>query len=135
MERTAIPAWEPALSVGNPELDRQHRRLLELARQAVEIAESGSDLRETFHRILNDITDLAFQHFAAEEEVLARNACPTFPEHKAEHDAYLEQLTRVLYQGTTGVDDRLALARLMRDFTSHHLRETDIESKSYMRAD
>ena len=58
-------------------------------------------------------------------------ACPTFPEHKA----YLEQLTRVLYQGMTGVGDRLALARLMRDFTSHHPRETDIESKSYMRAD
>ena len=121
------------MSVGNPELDRQHRKLIELACQAIELVESGSGLRETFHRVLNDITDLAFQHFAAEEETLARNACPTLGEHKAEHDAFLEQLTRVLYQGSAGVEDRLALAQLMRDFTQHHLRETDLESKAYLR--
>ena len=130
---SALPSWGPNLSVGNPELDRQHKKMLELARQTIELVESGSELRETFHRVLNDITDLAFQHFAAEEEVLARNGCPTLHEHKAEHDAYLEQLTRVLYQGSTGVDDRLALAQLMRDFTEHHLRETDLESKPYLR--
>lgn len=129
----ALPSWDPSHSVGNPELDRQHQRLLELAAQAIELAESGSPMRETFHRVLNDITDMAFQHFAAEEDLLARNGCPTLAEHKAEHDAYLEQLTRVLYQGSTGVDDRLALAQLMREFTSHHLRETDLETKPYMR--
>ena len=129
----ALPSWDPSQSVGNPELDRQHQRLLELAAQAIQLAESGSPMRETFHRVLNDITDMAFQHFAAEEDLLARNGCPTLAEHKAEHDAYLEQLTRVLYQGSTGVDDRLALAQLMREFTSHHLRETDLETKPYMR--
>jgi hemerythrin len=129
----ALPSWDPGQSVGNPELDRQHQRLYELAAQAIALAEGGSELRETFHRILNDITDLSFLHFAAEEEVLAHHGCPTLEQHKAEHDAYLEQLTRVLYQGSTGVDDRLALARLMRDFTQHHLGETDLESKAYMR--
>jgi hemerythrin len=121
------------MSVGNPELDRQHRKLHELARQAIELVEGDCDLRENFHRILNDITDLAFQHFAAEEETLARNGCPTLREHKAEHDDYLEQLTRVLYRGSTGDEDRQALAQLMRDFTEHHLRETDLESKAYLR--
>ena len=127
-----LSTWDPGQSVGNPELDRQHQRLLELAVQAIQLAESGSPMRETFHRVLNDITDMAFQHFAAEEDLMARNGCPTLAAHKAEHDAYLEQLTRVLYQGSTGVDDRRALAQLMREFTSHHLRETDLETRRYL---
>jgi hemerythrin len=125
--------WEPSLSVGNPEIDRQHMRLLALGRQAAELLEREQFSSELFHMLLNDITDAAFQHFAEEEELLARNHCPTLQAHKAEHEKYLEQLTRVLYAGAIGEMDRAGLAQVLRDWMAHHLRATDLPAKAYMR--
>lgn len=129
----AIADWEPGLSVGNPEIDRQHIRLMALGRRAAELLDQEQFSSELFHMLLNDITDAAFRHFAEEEELLVRNHCPTLQAHKAEHEKHLEQLTRVLYAGAVGEMGRAGLAQILRDWMGHHLRETDLPAKDYMR--
>lgn len=129
---SSLPNWNPELCVGNRQIDDQHRRLLLLGVQALGLLKEDSSMAQ-FHVVLNDLADLARKHFADEEQVLARNHCPSLEEHKAEHAAYLELLTEVCYQGTQHHPDRAGLERIVCEYLNHHVSETDMKCKAFMK--
>ena len=94
-----IPVWDPSLSVGNAELDEQHKLLLSLNQRATDLLtnKAGTHVRREFRHVLNEIVDLAEVHFAAEERILALNGCPNLAEHKTEHYQFIELLAELIY--------------------------------------
>ena len=130
-----LPVWDPSMSVGNAELDEQHKLLLALNQRAADLLndKAGAHIRREFRHLLNEIVDLAEVHFAAEERILALNGCPNLAEHKAEHYQFIELLAELIYQSMLKELKNKRLARLLSDYIEHHLRETDMSCREYMR--
>lgn len=64
----APPAWTPSLSVGNVGIDEQHKKLLLLAQQVVQLINAPlSANAQQLHGLMNDIVDLAWKTVATEE--------------------------------------------------------------------
>ena len=130
----SIPAWDPSLSVGNVEIDEQHKKLLLLAQQVVQLLNAPFPAStQQFHSLLNDVVDLVWKNVATEEKLLARNGYPDLAAHIAEHEAYLESIAEILYRTTQWNVDIAALAQILTEYTNHHLLETDPQSKEFMK--
>lgn len=132
MAELSIPDWSSELSVGNPQIDAQHRQLILLGQQAMELLHAPQPDARRFHQLLNDITDAVRLHFETEEAVLQANHYPLLGEHRAHHDRYIEQLTELLYDGTNGARNEAELARLTYELVVQHVVEEDLPLKAYM---
>lgn len=132
-----FPAWDPSLSVGNDELDDQHRKLLDLVRKVLWLAliEDDSSVRIKFVRIINEIVHLALNHFECEEKILALHGFQGLEKHKTEHDKYLNMLAELLYGATQDNLDLKAMAGLIAEDLYDHLLTADMECKEFMKHD
>lgn len=103
--------WNPRYSVGNEILDDQHRAILAqcnaLADHAVDVSPESD---QQFHTIFNELTARAREHFASEEKMLIRGACPTVEEHRSECEE-LEYLAAEII--TTDNFDKLELQKFL----------------------
>ena len=129
-----LPTWNPELSVGNPHLDDQHRRLLALGARACDLLDGAPGLRGEFHEILNDLTELANRHFFDEEMALARNHCPSLAAHKQEHEKFRDQLIDLVWNAEQGKLGTAALKEMLHTYLGVHLLEMDLPCKAYMKA-
>ncbi len=132
MTISQMPEWSQAMSVGNVLIDAQHRQLLGLGRQALELLQAPVLDPVRFHALLNDIADATRQHFETEEAILQAHQCPFLDAHRAEHDRYRERLTELLFDGIFGAGDRDGLARLIHELITEHVLQRDVPLKEYM---
>lgn len=79
--------WKNELSIGNVDIDNDHKTLLEVYSDLVDLIElKGS--REEFAEILSKMTDYTLKHFKKEEAYMQAFAYPKLKEHKKCHDDY-----------------------------------------------
>jgi hemerythrin-like metal-binding protein len=83
--------WSEKCSVGIPELDIQHRRLVELLGELMKCIQAG-DGDGSVAAALKELGRCAESHLQREELVLRVRGYPGYAEHKAEHDTYREKL-------------------------------------------
>ena len=77
--------WTAAMSVGHPDLDRDHQRLIRILNNLGINMELGN--RNVVEFILDDLADYAQVHFRREESHLERIGFPDLARHRAIHDA------------------------------------------------
>lgn len=128
-----IPQWSASLSVGNAKLDEQHITLLELGRDLMRLLDSGSSTEGLIHGALADIARQSRLHDALEECILDANRCPTLAEHKAVHQTARAQLAKLLSDVSRGAVAQSVLSGLIADWMAHHIIETDLPVKGYMK--
>lgn len=114
--------WNPGYGVGNEVLDSQHRNILAqcnaLADHAVDTSPE-SDLK--FQEAFTELAVLARAHFASEEDLLARGACPTLDEHLNERDEF-DYLAADI--ATTENFDKLELQRFLALWWVGHIMDS-----------
>ncbi|MEO8369246.1 MAG: bacteriohemerythrin [Candidatus Solibacter sp.] len=82
--------WNQHCSVGIPEIDAQHRQLIELLGELSACVRKG-DSRSLAPTALVKVISYAERHLQREELILRVRAYPGYATHKAEHDAYREK--------------------------------------------
>lgn len=134
---SVFPTWDPSQSVGNSVLDEQHKKLLELVRQAIWLALPGdkTSSRNKIYRIMNEIAETARGHFETEERILARNGYPGLAAHKAEHQRHLDLLAEILDGNVQERVDVKAMSKLIAENMYAHLQTADRECVDYMGID
>lgn len=82
-------SWYPALELGVPEVDRQHREIFRRVDLLVEsmMRRKGSDELASLFDFLGQYVQ---EHFTAEEELMRLHAYPQRAEHEAEHRRFVE---------------------------------------------
>ena len=123
--------WSDAYSVGHPEMDEQHRRLLALCEKA-EGCSRFDDARgfETFHLVLNELFLYADSHFAAEEKLLETHGYAGLEAHQDEHEMWLERLADLLVESLDRSPDVARLQRFLRSWWVHHILESDMRYRA-----
>lgn len=124
--------WTPACSVGNTELDAQHRKMLEICNKI------GSHLNDSpessvFHELLNELVVVTNQHLTSEENIFLKNSYPDFPAHKAEHDKQREETTELLWLAIQHKLDFKTLHSFVYNWWENHVMKSDLNAKEYLK--
>jgi hemerythrin len=125
--------WTPALSMGDPEVDRQHRHFIDQVND-LSAAASHADKRALV-RLTEEIAADAFTHFAYEDDLLLRLNYPDAEEHSAEHRRLEEKIDGMLPVLATADDTPRAaetIACRIRDLLLDHLLYYDLKYKSLL---
>ncbi len=125
--------WNDNFSVGNSEIDGQHKKLFELADRFHSAMASGQG-KQTLQQTLTDLIDYTKHHFATEERVMLSSSYPEYRQHKAEHDA----LTLKVVQFRDDVAANRAVISIdvlqfLREWLIIHIGQTDKKIAAYLR--
>ncbi len=82
--------WTQALSVGNEEIDAQHRELFRRAARLLAGLHRGEP--EEIGGLVDFLHEYAVVHFGMEEDLMREAGYPGYARHKAEHDRFVSDL-------------------------------------------
>ena len=127
--------WTPAMSVGIPELDADHRVLIKVINQLADNADNtdrAKVLRQCFYALLR-YTEF---HFTREEQVMEACGFPAIDHHKHEHRVFTERMRELARR----FDDDEVLAvdivndqlfSYLKDWLNHHILIQDLAYRRY----
>jgi hemerythrin len=117
--------WSDEYSVGIPQLDAQHRQIIDLLSEfkaCVDSAEAG----KLVPAALDKVNAYARYHFEHEELLLRVRGYPEYAEHKAEHDAYRQKVATLQSQ-LIRRDIAIRIANFLSQWWRHHILTSDHE--------
>jgi len=121
--------WSETYSVGIPELDIQHRQLMELIGDVTRCANSGDSV-SLAPIALKRVADYAERHLLREELVLRVRGYPDYVDHKAEHDAFRLKVATLRTQSDRR-DFAVRIASFLNEWWRSHVLISDQEYARY----
>jgi len=115
--------WKDEYSIGIPEIDDQHKLLLECVARLVE-AKSDPDRDLAVYFTLGELEDYVRVHFAVEEALIRMFDCPGREAHAREHSGFVEYL-EAMRQSALRRDVRDELADFLRRWLVDHVLVSD----------
>ena len=116
--------WTQEFSVGDDELDRDHKKLLQIFNKLTEngLSQKGED----FAAILSELTDYSLLHFKREEKYMQDLSYPKFEEHKVYHKDFIYKVAmfNVNYLGENSTDAQDVI-KFLRKWWINHILYTD----------
>lgn len=123
--------WTDGLSIGNDKIDNDHKKLIEVYNQLIELIESGGN-RNEFAQILSNMTDYALKHIRNEENYMKEFAYPNLIEHKKLHRDYI--LKVAMYNTDllgTNPPDPNEITNFLEKWWTNHILKNDIVYENY----
>ncbi len=117
----------------NEIIDKDHRRLIEIANDIVKALDGGK--REDCPRLVADFVDFAKKHFAREEEFLTKIGYPDVEEISGQHLGLNDKMDTMLELCETVGESQLARDSLRREliyFLMDDVINEDLEFKSFL---
>jgi len=113
--------WDERVSIGVPEIDRQHQILFSVINQLMGLHEEGAT--DTFD-ILEQLTHYLNYHFHTEHTLMLGLDYPDFQEHSASHQNFIDRVLGFLddYEHSKMPPPRDLLAFLHEWFIQHILQ-------------
>ena len=87
----ALP-WKDEYNINVAVIDKQHRRLSELAGRVHEVLESNPQGGQEIRQIVDDLLSFTRLHFTTEEELMLKYDYPGYEAHRAAHKQVLYRL-------------------------------------------
>ncbi len=128
--------WDPALAMGVPDIDRQHREIFARV-EALLYAIRGGSSREEVGRTLAFLSDYVVTHFRAEEDLMRDTAFSGFSTHRAEHERFVRDLAVLRTEhARNGASPSLVLRVNSRvsDWLREHIQRADRELADHLHA-
>ena len=112
--------WKPEYSVGNAEVDHEHRELIDLINRLHASLREAPD-RDRVAAGLGEIYAQIAAHFALEEKIMRDAGYAHFAAHKEDHESLLDQLADIIDGVEIGgaLDEDELSTRLDRWFSEH----------------
>lgn len=124
--------WNDSYCLGVPEIDTQHRKLIDLANRTHEAMKSGA-IHGELKQVLSELISYTIDHFAAEEAMMRRTFYPHATEHKRRHAAMAVHVAELQAQIEAGkAAAPIQLQSFLRDWLMKHILETDKQFAAYL---
>lgn len=105
-----MPGWGPHLEIGIPEIDAQHRDLVEAAVDVVAALSSAGTAASS--RLLDVLAQHVLVHFETEERWMRETGYPRLREHVARHDQLVTRLVALSRDQAHGGAPRVLALRV-----------------------
>ncbi len=120
-------AWDESMTTGVPEIDAQHKELLEKFNELSDALDEHKD-RQTAAAILDFLQFYSAWHFQREEACMEQYHCPMAELNRVGHAEFIAHFGQLyeLYQGR-GVTHETAktVYEELRDWLVNHIRRVD----------
>lgn len=124
--------WKSDWESGNAEIDCQHKELIQLANELMEVFLAGTDNGIIISR-LDQLLDHIVRHFEAEEELLRTIGYPDALEHGEIHQSLISKAYRLKQSFADGeVKASAFLSFVTDDVIVDHLEKQDTQFFSYL---
>jgi hemerythrin len=119
--------WDPSLTIGVPEIDRQHAELFDRLDHLLEAARTGQTTEEV-GKLLGYLGDYVVEHFGAEEALMRTRGYPGLEAHELEHRRFEQEFQALLREYLDDGATLLLVVRVNAKVTawlSDHIYRTD----------
>lgn len=123
--------WRNELSIGNVDIDNDHKKLLEAYSDLVDLIELNGS-RQEFSEILSKMTDYTLQHFKKEEAYMEEFAYPKLKEHKKYHSDYKYKVA--MYNVdllSNNPPDPKEIIKFLEKWWVNHILNNDLDYENY----
>jgi hemerythrin len=121
----AFVEWKPDYSVRVPEIDMQHRRLLDIINQLHEAMRLGGKPAQ-LAEVVNELAGYTRYHFAYEEKRMEAAGYRELEEHRRKHRAMVAQVEAFRDQvAAQKATVSLNLMSFLKDWLTKHIMQTD----------
>jgi hemerythrin len=112
--------WNDSYTVGNEEIDKQHKYLFELGNRLPEVADEDG-----IHHLIMDLFKYTREHFATEEEMMRSIGYPNLDEHIQLHDDLISKLSTISENEFTTDAEIYKFKEFVYLWLSKHILEED----------
>lgn len=124
--------WSDNLSVNVAEMDRQHKKLVDLINELFDAMSAGRG-KEVMGKILEDLTEYTKTHFASEERLMQTHEYPELPTQKSEHTALTRQVMELQEKFEGGsISITLETMKFLKDWLQNHIMQNDKKYGPYL---
>lgn len=121
----AIVEWKESYALGIPEIDAEHRELIELINEAWAMRDTAQDRAGT-EAFLGEIHARIAAHFALEEQAMRETRYPEYTAHKDDHERLLDEIVILIDASHDGVElHREAFSATLENWFAGHFRTFD----------
>jgi hemerythrin len=127
-----IVIWQDTFDLGMPEIDDQHKGLLDLINQVWNAVVNKAPIREQI-RLVEELEHYTISHFTAEETFLKSVDYPEFEQHKLLHEAFVKRVAaekaNLAAHGYLGLD----IMHFLNDWLINHILGADKKYAQFAR--
>ena len=123
--------WKDEYSMGEIEIDKQHKGLFELSNDIYHLVEAGIDDSERFRELFMALTDYTIDHFIYEEMYIQEEGFPGLEEHIEQHLEFSNKLRDICI----GIDKETHIADIGEFVTTwlvDHVINEDMKYKKFV---
>lgn len=126
--------WNEKLMTGITSIDEQHKSLVQCLNKLLTALKEGNGRREVI-QTFTFLNDYVVIHFNDEEELQRKNSYPGYNSHKAEHEAFkneLIELNNLFELHGPSVIFIIATQQKLSTWLKRHISETDMEFAKFL---
>ena len=127
--------WSDSLSLNIEELDKQHRKFLEIVNDLLDAMKENK--AKTFQsEIIDQLISYAFYHFSKEERYLSKSSYPHIDQHKKEHEAFVDKIIKFKKDyDAHKITLTLEMINFMNNWWINHIKVSDRKYLPYLKKD
>lgn len=126
--------WNEKLSVGNHEIDDDHKGLFSLVSEL----ESADKTRSLMADIIGRLEAYAAEHFSREEDLMKSVGFPGCDDHIKEHESFVEWIKSVKKTYRRAAESPFLLSDLVNDYLKkwlvEHIMTEDMKYRDFIRS-
>ena len=121
----SLVEWKDEYSLGVPDIDHEHRELIELINELYEsVSAAGTEMNAL--DFLGELYARITAHFALEEKLMREARYDEYPDHKADHERLLDDIRDLMDDYEDGVYvDVEEFGKRLDEWFSEHFRTRD----------
>jgi hemerythrin len=123
--------WDPSLSVGIEEIDKQHKQLITHINE-LKIAFSYNKMY-MIEEVLENLINYTNSHFKFEEKLMEEANYPYLEEHKKSHIAFEKRIKFFKERYENGENISKQLRSDLQLWLMHHIKEDDADYKEIVK--
>jgi hemerythrin-like metal-binding protein len=117
--------WNNALQIGHAQIDREHKKLVELLNRLYDAMQAGHG-KEACGKILDELIDYTRVHFAFEERLMAQHGYAQTAAHKAQHASLVQEVLQFKSRFDAGsIALSVSLFKFLKEWLSNHILQSD----------
>jgi hemerythrin-like metal-binding protein len=127
-----VAAWDEAFSVGQDDLDQDHKTLFDILNEVGLAVRHGN--RQVIEMALDDLIYYTMMHFKREEEYMLSLAYPHYESHRAVHQTFTEHIEALRWEYYYGVRDDIQgyLLNYLANWLTGHIGKSDRMYKVFL---
>jgi hemerythrin-like metal-binding protein len=125
--------WNEAMSVGQPDIDADHKRLVSIINRLWVAEDNGN--RQVIEFVLDDLVHYTEVHFKREEQMLADMEYDEFERHRGIHQSICRRLEEIRWEYFQGIREELRgeILEFLRNWLNQHILVEDMRYRPWLR--